>query len=342
MKNLFFLILPLIVLAVIVSCDNSTKKVYRYYEGPIQGTYFHIAYEWNKDLSHEIDSLLKNFNKSLSNYDSISVISKLNYNLSDEVDELFKKMFKKSFEVYKITDGAFDITIAPIANLWGFGWKRSFDWIKSEDNEIPDSALIAETLVYVGMDKVKIKNNKLIKTYPETMFISNAIAQGLSVDYLADYFFKLGLKNFLIEIGGEIYSYGLNSKGEKWKIGIDKPIEGTDYSNRENQIVISISSKGIATSGNYRKYKQNGNKKYGHSLDPRTGYPAENSLLSVTVVADDCMTADAFATAFMVMGLEKSLKIIDSLKKIDAYFIFLDQQGKERVVYSDGFGDYLK
>ncbi len=342
MKNLYFLILSLIVFFVIVSCDNSSKKVYRYYEGPVQGTYFHITYEWDKDLSSEIDSLLQNFNKSLSNYDSLSVISKLNYNLSDEVDELSEKMFKKSFEVYKITDGAFDITVAPIANLWGFGWKKSSDSMKNDNNEIPDSALIAETLVYVGMDKVKIKNKKLIKTYPETMFISNAIAQGLSVDYVAEYFLKLGLKNFLIEIGGEIYCYGLNSKAENWKIGIDKPIEGTDYSNRENQVIISISGKGLATSGNYRKYKQNGNKKYGHSLDPRTGYPAENSLLSVTVVADDCMTADAFATAFMVVGLEKALQIIDSLKNIDAYLIFLDQQGKERVIYSDGFKEYLK
>ncbi|HNQ67349.1 MAG TPA: FAD:protein FMN transferase [Bacteroidales bacterium] len=320
---------------ILFSCGNSKKKVYRYYEGPIQGTYFHITYEWHEDLSQQIDSLLQKFNKSLSNYDTTSVISQINYNKSNVADELFIKMFQTSLEVYQKSDGAFDITVAPIVNLWGFGW------LKNNENFIPDSIIIKDYLKYVGMDKVQLEDGKIIKSFPESMLVSNAIAQGLSVDYVSDYLFSLGLKNFLVEIGGELYCLGVNSQGNSWRIGIDKPIENSDYNSRENQIIINVSGKAIATSGNYRKYVENNNQKFGHSVDPRTGYPAENSLLSASVISESCMYCDAWATAFMVCGLEKSVEIAENDPNIEAYFIYEDKNGKTQSRMTSGFKKYV-
>lgn len=320
---------------ILFSCSNPQKKMYYYYEGPIQGTTFHITYEWNKDLAPEIDSLLQNFNKSLSNYDENSVVSKINNNISTETDELFDKMFNMSFEVYKKSEGAFDITVAPVVNAWGFGW------IKKTDTAIPDSAEIAKIIKSVGMDKMHLAGGKITKDFPESMIVTNAIAQGLSVDYVSDYLFGLGLSNFLVEIGGEVYCYGVNGRGEPWRIGVDKPVDGSGYENRENQIIINLSGYAIATSGNYRKYIENNNQKYGHSIDPRTGFPAENSLLSVSVIGESCMLCDAWATAFMVCGLDKSLEILKSDSEINAYFIYKDTDGQTKVKMTDGFEKYI-
>ena len=325
-----------IVLFVVLSCAESRNKKYYYYEGPIQGTSFHITYEWDKDLTVQIDSLLNNFNKSLSNYDPESTISKINYNKSDVIDELFVTMFESSMKIYEKSDGAFDISLAPIINLWGFGW------LKRTENIIPDSTQISELMKFVGMDKISIVDGKIVKEFPETMIISNAIAQGLSVDYVADYFFKLGLKNFLVEIGGELYCFGLNDRGENWRIGVDKPIDGSSYDNRENQIIISLSGKSIATSGNYRKFIENENQKYGHSFNPKTGFPANNEMLSVSVVTESCMDSDAWATAFMVCGIEKSQEILKSLSEVDAYFIYLDQNGDTKTFMTDGFSMFIE
>ena len=332
MRDLYF---GIIVFFLFTSCTNQKPMEYLFYQGPIQGTMFNITYEWNKDLAHEIDSLLQNFNKSLSNYDSTSTVSMLNQNKTNKTDELFDKMWEISYEVFEETNGAFDITIAPIVNEWGFGW------IKRNAGEIPDSALILSKLQYVGMNKINLKNSSLTKLYKESMIITNAVAQGLSVDYIADYFLELGLKNFLIEIGGEIYCHGANNRGEKWRIGIDKPIEGSGYDNRENQIILSLSGKAVATSGNYRKYIEDGGTKIGHSIDPRTGFPAQNSLLSVTVVSESCALSDAYATAFMVSGFVKSYQIACDLKSIEAYFIYVDENGIERFDQTPGFSKLL-
>ncbi len=323
-------ILIIFVFASLLSCNNNNKKTYRFYEGNTQGTSFHITYEWNSDLSSEIDSLLLNFDKSLSNYDPNSLISKINKNETNKVDNLVSTMLETGQIVYDKTDGAFDITVAPIVNAWGFGW------IKHEKTNLPDSILITSLLKFVGMDKIRIEDSIIIKDNPETMIITNAIAQGLSVDYVSDYFFKLGLNNFLVEIGGEIFCFGKNNKGEEWRIGVDKPVENSNELNRENQIIINLSGKAIATSGNYRKFIANGKSKYGHSIDPRTGFPAKNELLSVSVISESCMLADAFATGLMVCGLEKALKIVENTPEIEAYFVYTEDD-KIKSKASSGF-----
>lgn len=321
---------------ILISCAPKKENKYYFYEGPIQGTTFHITYEWDKDLAPQIDSLLNAFNKSLNNYDPQSIISKINNNESMVADELFVEMYEASRIVYDKSNGAFDISLAPVINEWGFGW------VKKSDATVPDSAKIDELLQFVGMDKITITNGKVVKQYPETMLISNAIAQGLSVDYLADFFFKNGLENFLIEIGGEVYCFGINSRGEDWKIGVDKPIDGSGYADRENQIIVNLSGKAIATSGNYRKFIENGKKKYGHSFDPRTGFPAENELLSVSVVSESCMMCDAWATAFMVCGLDESKRILQTLENVEAYIIYLDKNGETQTYMTKGFEKFCE
>ncbi len=318
------------------ACNNQEQGMdYYIASGPIQGTMYNVTYEWHEDISTQIDSVLHSFNNSLSNFDKNSTISRINRNETDIADELFMEMFYAALEVYNNTEGVFDITIAPIANLWSFGWKNdSTDEIKQET--------IDSLLQFVGMGKVQMQGYYVIKERPEIQFIGNAIAQGQSADYLAKFLKDIGLKNFLVEIGGEIICFGKNPSGNKWRVGIDKPIEGSGYEDRENQAIVHLSGKSIATSGNYRKFIEQDGHKHGHSLNPVTGYPAINNLLSVTIITDKCIFADAYATAFMVLGLEKSLEITEKLKEIEAYFIYEDDNGNIKDIASSGFERYFR
>lgn len=319
-----------IVALLAASCDPKTE--YIKYSGPTQGTMFNITYCSDTNYNAEIDSLLQAFCRSLSNYDSTSLISRINRNEIDTLDALSEEFFNVSKEVWANTDGIFDVTVAPIVNAWGFGWKR-------HETHIPDSSEIDSLLLHVGMDKLEITNGRIIKQDPEIQTITNAIAQGMSVDYVSNFLKSKGINNFLVEIGGEIYCSGKNAKGENWNIGVDKPIEGTGYEYRENQIVIHLSNMAVNTSGNYRKFIEDGGKKFGHSINPTTGYPAENEMISATVVYPDCIRADAYATAFMVMGAEKAMKIVESIDGMEAYFI-VHEDGETKTVESSGFMKY--
>lgn len=334
-KVRFFLIMVLLAV-VFASCDRKTEHIPEYikYSGPTQGTMFNIIYSSDTNYNGEIDSLLKAFCRSLSNYDSTSLISRINRNETDSLDALAEDFFTVSKEVWTNTDGTFDVTVAPIVNAWGFGWKR-------HEKHIPDSSEIYSLLQHVGMDKLEITNGRIVKHDPETQIITNAIAQGMSVDYVSDFLKSKGIANFLVEIGGEIYCSGKNAKGENWKIGVDKPIEGSGYEYREKQIEIHLSDMAVNTSGNYRQFIEDGGKKFGHSINPLTGYPAENEMISATVVYPDCISADAYATAFMVMGAEKAMKIVESIDGMEAYFIVHDGE-KTKTIESNGFKKFYK
>jgi len=295
---------------------------------------FNITYCSDKSYNEEIDSLLNTFCNSLSNYDSTSLISRINRNETTTLDPLTEEFLKVSKEVWANTDGIFDVTVAPIVNAWGFGWVR-------HETHIPDTAEIESLIKHVGMDKIEISDNKLIKQDPESQIITNAIAQGMSVDYVSDFLKSKGITDFLVEIGGEIYCMGKNAKGEDWNIGVDKPIEGSGYEYRENQIVIHLSNMAVNTSGNYRKFVEENGKKFGHSINPTTGYPAENEMISATVVYPDCIRADAYATAFMVMGAKKAMKIVESIDGMEAYFI-IHEDGETKTVESSGFKKFYK
>lgn len=336
MKKFIFITATIIILFQCESCqfikpDLEFKKI----EGFIQGTTYHITYEYrkDKDLQPQIEKILHDFDMSLSTYIPNSIISRVNNNdPTVKADDLFTEVFNKSFEVNQKTDGAFDITVAPIVNAWGFGFKRGVE---------PDSSSIDSLMQFVGMNKVRLDNSKVIKSNPSVMLDVNAIAQGFSVDIVCRYFDKMKVKNYLVEIGGELRSKGINPKGEDWKIGIDKPIDGNMQPGQTLQAILSLKGKALATSGDYRKfYKKNGIK-YAHHINPKTGYSAVSNLLSATVLADDCITADAYGTAFMVMGIDKSIEFLSKNNFLQAYLVYSDEEGHYRVYATDGIKNHI-
>lgn len=303
------------------SCSRQPKPNYISFGGFTQGTTYSITYESPDSLIYdeEIEILLANFDSSLSTYNKQSVITEINNNQSNIADYYLQTVFKKSEEVYKKTNGAFDITVAPLVNAWGFGFKNK--------SEITNS-LIDSLLELVGTHKICLKDSLIIKSDPRIMIDMNAIAQGYSVDIVADFLEKKGIGNYLVEIGGEVKTKGVNQKQKPWRIGIDRPEDNNMIPGENLQAIISLSNKSLATSGNYRKFYEQDGIKYSHTINPKTGYPVTHSLLSATVIADDCMTADAYATAFMVMGLEKAYDLAEKLPNIEAYFIFSDENGR--------------
>lgn len=319
-------------IGLIFSCfvvsTSCTKMKYHFIEGQAQGTTFHITYEGYKNYEYEIDSILKAFDNSLSAYVENSILSRINNNDSTvKVDAWFKTVFKKSQEVFTASDGMFDLTVGPLVKTWGF----------LKDTTIKhDSAHIQKLLQWVGMDKVHIDKDKLIKENAHIIIDVNAIAQGFSVDVVAEFLEQQDCKNYLVEIGGEIKAKGVNPKGKIWRIGIDKPMDGNQVAGSNLQTIIEISGKSLATSGNYRKFYIENGVKYAHSINPKTGYPAKNQLLSATIIADDCMTADAYATACMVCGLEKSIALLKKVKGLEAYLVYNDNHGNYQTYVSEG------
>jgi len=323
-----FICLALVAVLFLNACQTK-KSEYTKISGFAQGTTYNITYEnsTNQDYSEAIDSLLKAFDKSCSMYDSTSIISRINNNdPTVEADDWFIDVFNKSAEVSAISGGAFDITVGPVVKAWGFG---------TAPVAKHDTAYIDSLLQYVGMDKVKLENRKVIKKYPGVKLDVNALAQGYSVDVVCDFFKSKGIKNYLVEIGGEVRGKGTNAKDNFWHIGIDKPSDGNMTPGNELQAIIELKNKSLATSGNYRKFFVEDGVKYGHTINPKTGVPARNTLLSATVVCDDCMTADAYATSFMVLGLEKSKELLKTLPGIDVYFIYSNEQGEYEVYFSE-------
>jgi len=281
----------------------------------------------------QIDSILSGFDNSLSEYIPNSIISRVNRNDTlVQLDRYFEDVFYKSFEIYSRTHGAFDITVAPLVNAWGFGPKTE---------TFPDSTQIDSLLQYVGMDKVKLKNNRVVKSDPNITLDVNAIAQGYSVDVVANYLMEEGFNNYLVEIGGEVRAGGAKKWLHPWKVGLDKPYEHSFIPGEAFQVILKLEDVSLATSGNYRKFYEKDGIKYGHSINPVTGYPAMDKLLSASIVASDCMTADGYATACMIMGLEKSIDFVKSDKKLEAYFIYSGPSGEFKTWYSSGFKKYI-
>jgi FAD:protein FMN transferase len=305
----------------------SCQQAQSYYNvsGFAQGSTYSITYSWKgkgADIQMQIDSILKAFDNSLSNYKPESVISRINKgDTSAAPDELFLRFWADAEYVYKATGGAFDISVAPIANYWGFGYEKK------------DSANLDSLMLLVGMDKISMENGKLV--LPQGMsVIGNAIAQGLSVDIVAEYLESRGSENYLVEIGGELRAKGVNKRGEIWVIGIDKPVSGAEE--RQLQEIFELDGLALATSGNYRKFYSKDGVKYSHTIDPRTGYPVQHSLLSATAANKSCCIADAVATACMVGGLEWAKQLQYKMQGIELFLIY-DYNGELRTWRSEGF-----
>lgn len=307
----------------------------QYYEesGTVFHTLYHIKYEAPKLLTEQIDAELQKFNLSLNPFNPNSIIAKINNNEPVEVDDWFKEVFNKSMEVSRHSDGIFDITCAPLINVWGFGFNK-------KDSVTP--AMIDSLKTFVGYQKVHLEGNKIVKEDPRLLLNCSAIAKGYACDVIARLLEKEGVENYMVDIGGEVVMKGVNPNGICWRIGINVPED--DSTNTKNQYdeIVQLCKKGaIATSGNYRNFYIKDGKKYAHTIDPRTGYPAEQNILSATIVAEECITADAYATAFMAMGLEKARQMADSIPGIEYYVIYSDEEGKHQVEYSEGMLPYL-
>lgn len=308
---------------------------YTHNEGKAQGTYYSATYQHpeGKDLNAEIDQFFKEFDMSLSTYNPNSIISGINNN-SDSVttDTYFETMFYAAQKVSEKTNGAFDITVAPLVNAWGFGFGNK------DRSQMPD---IKGLMSLIGYKKIKLENHKIVKENPKIMLDASAIAQGLSADLIAKIFEKHGCKNYMIDIGGEIVCKGKNPKGKNWQIGIDKPVDDPANTSPELQTIISVSDVALTTSGNYRQFYYRDGVKYAHTIDPRTGLPVNHKLLSATVIASDCTTADAYATAFMVLGVDSAMTICKSIKDMECYLIYTDDKGEFKSIHTEGFKKYL-
>ena len=313
-------ILLIIIGFAVSSCNNELKSTYTSFGGFTQGTTFNITYESIDSINYQddVEILLANFDTSLSTYNKSSVISLINYNESNLTDNYLRVVFNKAAEVNKNTNEAFDITVAPLVNAWGFGFKNK---------ENITNAKIDSILKFVGFDKVQLSDSIIIKNDPRLMLDVNAIAQGYSVDVVAEFIESKGIINYLVEIGGEVKTKGVNQKKEDWKIGIDKPFDNNNIPGQNLQAIVKLKNMSLATSGNYRKFYELDDIKYSHTINPKTGYPVTHSLLSATVIAHDCMTADAYATAFMVMGFEQAYALVQKLDGIEALFIYSDEAG---------------
>ena len=325
-KNL--LLLAVFAIAV-YACEKPVSK-YIYNEGFVYGTMYHMVYESpdGKDLHEEIKEKLGGYNLIFSTFDKNSVISKVNNNADVELKPEFTTCFKRAMEISEITGGAFDITAGPMVNAWGFG---------PEDKKKMTQEIIDSLKEITGFQKIKLEKGKIIKENHNMKIDMSAIAKGYTCDLTGEFLAKKGCKNYMIEIGGEVVAQGKNEKGNTWTIGISKPDENAFFANGDYQAKIHLPEHALATSGNYRNFYVEDGKKFAHTIDPKTGYPVQHSLLSATVVADNCMTADAFATAFMVLGLEKGIEISKQIPEIEVYFIYADQEGNHQVYMSDNF-----
>ncbi len=326
--------IALLVLGTIWILARHNRNIpYQMDNGLIFGTVYKITYQYDKDLKEEIEAALKRFDGSLSPFNDTATITRINLNEDIVPDTFFINVFRRSMEISKETAGAFDITVAPLANAWGFGFKKG---------TFPDSARIDSLLEITGYAKVKLSDEgKVIKQDSRIMLSCSAVAKGYAVDVIAQLLEKKGIQNFMVDIGGEVVVRGKNPKQERWRIGINKPIDDSLAVNQELQTVLQVSDVGIATSGNYRNYYYKDGQKYAHTIDPRSGYPVQHNILSATVIAKDCMSADAYATAFMVMGLEEAERFADAHPDIDACFIYSDDKGGFQSYFTKGMKKYM-
>jgi len=321
--------------ALLFSCNDKPVQMQKMVvEGEAQGTTYRIVYLTNNGSNYQrgIDSLLIEIDNSLSTYQPNSVISKLNQSEKEfKVDKMFIDVFNAAKDVYRRSDGAFNPALAPIVNAFGFGFM---------DVDGVDSLMIDSLLKLTNFNEFALEKNIVFKSHSKMMLDFNAIAQGYSVDVLCNYLEKKGVENYMVEVGGELKVKGHNLKNTLWRIGIDKPIE--NMQERELKAIVNLENSALATSGNYRKFYEKDGVKYSHTINPKTGYPIRHKLLSATVITDDCAMADAYATVFMVIGLEKSKEMLSNLKFLEAILIYTNDKGEFETFITPKINEFIE
>jgi FAD:protein FMN transferase len=312
MKNIF---LSFIIFCVFVSCSSQRDNDLHFtsIRGSVFGTNYTISYYSADTIDYRssIDSIFAAFNQSLSYYQNNSLISRVNRNETDSIDDFFEVVFLRSVDIADETNGQFDPTVSPLVNAWGFGFEKR-------------STILAELIdslrEFVGYEKAWLEGKRIVKADARVQFDFNAIAKGYASDVVGEFLEGEGIRAYLVEIGGDLVAKGIKPDGSKWRIGLERPASNM-FDSQEWDHVVEIHDIGLATSGNYRRYYEVDGQRYSHTINPATGYPVEHSLLSVSVFAPDGMSADGYATAFMVMGLEKALAFVEDREDLEAYFI---------------------
>ena len=324
--------LALLIIGTVLIVMQQRSIPYQQDEGMVFGTVYNITYQYDSDLKQDIEAELQKVDNSLSPFNKGSIISKVNRNENPEVNDMFADVFTLAEEVSAQTGGAFDITVAPLVNMWGFGTKQFHR---------PDKESVDSLMKFVGFNKISLKNKHVVKQNPNIQLDCSGIAKGYGCDVVARFLRSKGIKNFMVEIGGEVVTSGNSEKRVPWKIGVTKPTDDSLQENQELQTVLNVTDKAMATSGNYRNFYVEGGKKFAHTIDPHTGYPVQHSLLSSTVLAHDCATADAYATSFMVLGIDKAKEVLKKHPELMAYFIYSDAKGNLQVWFSPSLKDKI-
>ena len=324
--------LVLLIVGTVLIIRQQRAIPYQSNSGMVFGTVYNITYECDSDLHQAIKAELQKVDNSLSPFNSQSVITAINQNKDVVPDEMFLTVFNKAMEISRETNGAFDITVAPLVNAWGFGFKNGIQ---------PNRHQVDSLCRLIGYEKVSLKDGRVVKQMPDIMLDCSAIAKGFGSDVVAHFLKQKGVKNYMVEIGGEIVTSGVNPQRLPWKIGVTKPTDDTLSVKSEIQSILNVTDLAMATSGNYRNFYYKGGKKYAHTIDPKTGYPVQHSLLSATVLAKDCATADAYATSFMVLGVDGAKKVLERHPELMAYFIYSDANGQNTVWCSPSLKDKI-
>lgn len=319
--------LTFLIVGTVLIVKHQRSMPYQHNKGSVFGTFYSITYQSDEDLQKEIENELKKVDETLSMFNEQSVISKVNRNEKTELNDMFVQVIQLAMQVSDETDGAFDITVAPLVNAWGFGFKSGVH---------PTPHTIDSLKALVGFKKISLdmRKKEIEKKDPRIMLDCSAIAKGYGSDVVGAFLKRRGIENYMVEIGGEVVTHGVNERRVPWRIGVVKPTDDTLSVDNELQTVLNVANKSMATSGNYRNFYYKGGRKYAHTIDPKTGAPVQHSLLSATVLADNCATADAYATSFMVMGIERAKVVLERHPELMAYFIYSDKNGELAVWYS--------
>ena len=317
--------LALLIIGTVLIIRQQQSTPYQKNSGLIFGTTYNVTYQNADDLQAEIEAELKKVDDQFSMFNSQSIVARLNRGEKPELTSDFINVFNLARQVSEDTNGAFDITVAPLVNAWGFGFKHE---------QMPTKEQVDSLRQFIGMQYVNLKGNTISMQKPGMMLDFSAIAKGYGVDVIARLMERHDIKNFMVEIGGEITTRGINPERVPWKIGVNKPNEDALNESHELQTILNVTDKSMATSGNYRNFYVKEGKKYAHTIDPATGRPVQHSLLSATVLAKDCATADAYATSFMVMGMERAKQVLERHPELQAYFIYDNGKGKTDVWFT--------
>lgn len=308
---------PLLLALIVCSCTG--RDTYRRCEGAIWATAYHITYRSDRMLDDSIIDVMRQVENSLSPFADSSLVSQINMNQTDCTDSLFRRIFMASVEVNSLSQGAFDPTVAPLVNLWGFGYKNS--------GVEPDARSVDSAMTFVGLRRCRLDGQRIVKPLAGTEFDFSAITKGYACDLIGEMLERNGCTDFIVEIGGEVAASGVNPQGEKWRIMIDAPVENDSAVVHKRMAVVEATDCGVATSGNYRNFRLTPQGKAWHTISPVTGRPAETATLSATVIAPNAMIADALATSCMALPTDSALSMIRGVDGAECLLVTADSSG---------------